>query len=90
MKSDCLYKPVYIVVALLYALLELAKIMHYCNKFVYIVAALLYVLLEQSFLYALLEQSFCMHVHTKFVCIMSIPSGAKFLYKFFARIEHVL
>jgi predicted anti-sigma-YlaC factor YlaD len=54
--------------------------MHCCNIFVYIVAALLY---------ALLEQGFCMHVYTKFVCILSIPSGAEFLYNFFARTKHV-
>jgi hypothetical protein len=47
--------------------------MHYCNRFVHIVAALLYVLLKQSF---------CMYVYTKFVCILSIPSGAEFLYNF--------
>jgi hypothetical protein len=41
--------------------------MHCYNRSVYIVAALIY---------ALLEQSFCMHVYTKFVCIMSIPFGA--------------
>jgi hypothetical protein len=54
--------------------------MHCCNRFVYIVAALLY---------ALLVQSFCMHVYTKFVCILSIPSGAEFLYIFFTRTKHV-
>jgi hypothetical protein len=48
--------------------------MHCCNISVYIVAALLY---------ALLEQSFCMHVYTKIVCILSIPSGVEFLYNFF-------
>jgi hypothetical protein len=54
--------------------------MHCCNRSVYIIAALLYTLLEQSF---------CMHVYTKFVCILSIPSGAEFLYNFFARTKHV-
>jgi hypothetical protein len=47
--------------------------MHCCNRSVYIVDALLY---------ALLEQSFCIHVYTKFVCILSIPSEAEFLYNF--------
>jgi hypothetical protein len=55
--------------------------MHYCNRSVYIVDALLY---------ALLEQSFCMHVYTKFVCILSIPSGAEFLYNFFLRVLNML
>jgi hypothetical protein len=30
-----------------------------------------------------------MHVYTRFVCILSIPSGAEFLYNFFARTKHV-